>query len=210
MSAESSGNISEVHQGSAENSDDTTRLAEMQNAGMARNESPEGFLFLNAHLSPIFVNYAAAQILGYPEEPQTHKNLCDQVGAKIRSILLVSEEPSNGSVFVARFRSGRRHYVCRSFSVDGIETADLQPSFAIILERASTTSTSLAQLFDRFHLTAREQEVAEFLSQGLTSKEIGARMQISPNTVKAFLRLIMVKMDVTTRSGVLGKALNAQ
>jgi DNA-binding CsgD family transcriptional regulator len=181
----------------------------MQNTAMATNESPKGFLLLNAHLSPIFVNYAAAQILAYPEEPQTHKNLCHQVGARIRSIL-VSGEPSNGSVFVARFQSGRRHYVCRSFSVDGIETGDLQASFAIILERASTTSTLVAQLFDRFHLTAREQEVAQFLSQGLTSKEIGARMQISPNTVKAFLRLIMVKMGVTTRSGVVGKALNAQ
>ena len=181
----------------------------MQDAAMATKESSKGFLLFDAHLSPIFVNYAAAQILAYPEEPQAHKNLCDQVAAKIRSILL-SEEPSNGSVFVARFRSGRRQYVCCSFDVDGMETGDLQPSFAVILERASTKSTSLAQFFDRFHLTAREQEVAEFLSQGLTSKEIGARMQISPNTVKAFLRLIMVKMGVTTRSGVVGKALSAR
>lgn len=196
-----------LRQGSSENSDDTTRLVDMQNAVMATKESAKGFLLFNAQLSPIFVNYAAAQILVYPEEPQTNKNLCDQVAARIRSILL-SAEPSNDSVFVARFRSGRRQYVCRSFNVDGIETGDLRPSFAVILERASTTSTSFAQLFDRFNLTAREQEVAEFLSLGLTSKEIGARMQISPNTVKAFLRLIMVKMGVTTRSGVVGKALS--
>jgi len=32
-------------------------------------------------------------------------------------------------------------------------------------------------------------------------------MSISPNTVKAFLRLIMVKMGVTSRSGVVGKIL---
>ena len=30
-------------------------------------------------------------------------------------------------------------------------------------------------------------------------------MHISPNTVKAFLRLVMVKMDVSTRSGIIGK-----
>ncbi len=32
-------------------------------------------------------------------------------------------------------------------------------------------------------------------------------MSISPNTVKAFLRLIMFKMGVTSRSGVVGKIL---
>jgi DNA-binding CsgD family transcriptional regulator len=40
---------------------------------------------------------------------------------------------------------------------------------------------------------------------GLTSKEVATRMNISPNTVTAFLRLIMVKMGVTTRSGIVGK-----
>jgi len=43
------------------------------------------------------------------------------------------------------------------------------------------------------------------LSEGLTSKEIAVKMNISPNTVKAFLRFIMLKLGVTTRSGILGK-----
>ena len=43
------------------------------------------------------------------------------------------------------------------------------------------------------------------LLQGLTSKEIAVRMGISPNTVKAFLRLVMVKMGVSTRSGIVGR-----
>ena len=37
---------------------------------------------------------------------------------------------------------------------------------------------------------------------GLRSKEIALRMQISPNTVKTFLRLVMLKMGVSTRSGI--------
>jgi DNA-binding CsgD family transcriptional regulator len=35
-------------------------------------------------------------------------------------------------------------------------------------------------------------------------------MQISPNTVKTFVRLIMVKMGVSTRSGLVGKILTAR
>jgi DNA-binding CsgD family transcriptional regulator len=34
-------------------------------------------------------------------------------------------------------------------------------------------------------------------------------MAISPNTVKAFLRMIMVKMGVSTRSAIVGKAFTA-
>jgi hypothetical protein len=49
----------------------------------------------------------------------------------------------------------------------------------------------------------------EFLLQGLTSKEIATRMQISPNTVKAFVRLVMVKMKVSTRSGITGKVVGS-
>jgi DNA-binding NarL/FixJ family response regulator len=88
---------------------------------------------------------------------------------------------------------------------------DSQAALAVLLERASAKSAaSLAQLSEKFHLTTREQEVAQFLLQGLTSKEIGLRMQISPNTVKAFLRLIMVKMGVSTRSAIVGKAFTTE
>jgi DNA-binding CsgD family transcriptional regulator len=62
---------------------------------------------------------------------------------------------------------------------------------------------------ERFHLTDREEEVLQFLLEGLTSKEIADRMAISPNTVKAFLRLIMIKMGVSTRSGIVGKAMTS-
>jgi DNA-binding CsgD family transcriptional regulator len=66
---------------------------------------------------------------------------------------------------------------------------------------------ALAQIGQDFELTRREKETVELLIQGLTSKEIATRMQISPNTVKAFLRIVMVKMGVSTRSGILGKVI---
>jgi len=44
----------------------------------------------------------------------------------------------------------------------------------------------------------------QFLREGFTSKEIAQRMNISPNTVKAFIRLVMVKMGASTRSGIVG------
>jgi len=66
---------------------------------------------------------------------------------------------------------------------------------------------AVAQIGQDFELTPREKETVELLIQGLTSKEIATRMKISPNTVKAFLRIVMVKMGVSTRSGILGKVI---
>ena len=63
----------------------------------------------------------------------------------------------------------------------------------------------VAQVAAQFSLTQREQETVGFLVEGLTTKEIAQRMHISPHTVKAFIRLVMIKMDVATRAGVIGK-----
>jgi DNA-binding NarL/FixJ family response regulator len=169
----------------------------------------EGFLLLDPSMKPIFVNPVATQILVYPQKPETQGNLDRCLASRIR-LTLFSKQPSDGSALVSEFQSGRRTYHCRSFRVNGTANGDSGAALAVLLERASARSASLAQLSERYHLTTREREVAQFLSHGLTSKEIGKRMQISPNTVKAFLRLIMVKMGVSTRSAIVGKALTME
>jgi DNA-binding CsgD family transcriptional regulator len=49
-------------------------------------------------------------------------------------------------------------------------------------------------------LSAREQEVAALACLGYTNREIGARMNISPETVKVRLQKALTKFGVTTRS----------
>ena len=177
----------------------------MQKSVTPKNRS-EGFLLLDSSMNLVLFNRAAAQILIYPQTAETQANLDGYLVGKIRSTLL-SKQSSEGLDLVSQFNSGRRRYLCRSFKVDAIENSPT--SFAVILERASAATASLAQLSEKFNLTNRELEVAHFLLQGLTSKEIGMRMHISANTVKAFLRSIMIKMGVSTRSGVVGKVLTA-
>jgi two-component system nitrate/nitrite response regulator NarL len=65
----------------------------------------------------------------------------------------------------------------------------------------------LSQVSQQFNLTQRERESLQYLLQGLSSKEIANRMNISPNTVKAFLRLIMIKTGASSRSAVMGKVI---
>jgi DNA-binding CsgD family transcriptional regulator len=53
---------------------------------------------------------------------------------------------------------------------------------------------------DEPHLTDRELEVLRALAEGLGNKQIGARLGISPSTVKYHLQAIFSKLHVRTRS----------
>ena len=165
----------------------------------------EGFLLLDSSLSPLFVNRVAAEILSYPHRLETHKNLDDHLATRVRATLMTGGS-SGFPTLVSELRSGRRLYQCRSYRVNALAEKDSQGCFAIILERGSNGSFSIARVTERFRLTTREQQVLQYLLTGLTTKQIASGMEISPNTVKAFLRMIMVKMGVSTRSGIVGKA----
>jgi len=63
----------------------------------------------------------------------------------------------------------------------------------------------MQELCQGLNLTQRERETVGLLVRGLTSKEIAQHMGISPNTVKSFLRLVMTKAGVSTRTGLIGR-----
>jgi len=65
----------------------------------------------------------------------------------------------------------------------------------------------LSPVSEQFKLTRRERDALEHLLQGLSNKEIANRMSVSPNTVKAFLRLIMLKLEVSSRAAIVAKVM---
>ena len=172
---------------------------------MFSTSSQSGFLLLDKSLGPVASNHEAIRILTYPNLPERIQRIDVFLGDKIRAGL-VSRQSHTALEFVKEFQSGRRKYVCRSFMVD-TNGKGMPLVAALLLERCSSSTMALAQIGQDFELTRREKETVELLIQGLTSKEIATRMQISPNTVKAFLRIVMVKMGVSTRSGILGKVI---
>lgn len=170
--------------------------------------SAQGFLLLDSRLRPVAYNSEALQILSYPAKPDSIRQLPQFLSDKVRSAL-VNGGSFDRPVFVHECNSGRRTYSCRvlRLDLDGATPSKSSPvSFAVLLERHISGGAALDVLARQFDLTARECETVALLLEGLTSKEIATRMKISPNTVKAFLRLVMLKMDVSTRSGIVGKA----
>jgi len=182
------------------------------NATRKLSHSATGFLLLSNALKPLYVNPQAAQILFHPEGPAKAKDFAEQLASKIRA--MVTNGTRKATIPECKeFLSGGRHYICRFFNVQspGSESGGANgSSLALLLERSTEVAADVLKICQQYHLTPREEEAVRFLAQGLASKEIAARMNISTNTLKVFLRLAMMKMGVTSRSGIMSKFIHAK
>lgn len=171
---------------------------------MTITPAKSGFLLLDASLNLVESNTEAVKILSYPNKPDRVKQLQSFLSDRVRSTLIDHGAVRN-ECLVNQFRSGRRQYFCRKFGIDLNVRHSAQPATAILLQRNATAEFAVNEICRDFELTRRERETVHLLFQGLTTKEIASRLGVSSNTIKAFIRLVMVKMNVSTRSGIVGR-----
>ncbi len=172
---------------------------------LSRTASRVGILLLNSHFQPVHYNAEAVNILGYPKKARNAPSL-DPVFSP--SQLTSLSKPLVPTVLA--FTSGRRRYVCRAFHLDGRSNVEgrVQPRLVLVLERELPQAGDIAQMTEQFSLTNRESETVQLLLKGLTSKEIAMEMCISPNTVKAFLKLAMAKVGASNRTALVARLFN--
>ena len=161
----------------------------------------EGLILMNLSLELIGADKGAATILSegrlmapfscIPEEIKKKLSRRDKAG-----IPILENTP---------IHLGKDVYNLRVFVIQNGLAA--QPILALYVQRAYRVNDPLEDIAVQYNLTARERETVKGISAGLTSKEMAERMNISPNTVKSFLRVIMLKMGTTTRSGIVSKLL---
>jgi len=166
-----------------------------------------GFLVADSTLKPLSANHEAIAILTYSGKDSTPLNPADAFDKKIRRQLARGQGALTVAPTPIQFNSGRRSYFCRAFLLDGNRHAPGAAAVVMVLERGISGSLALSQVAEQFHLTRREKEAVNLLLQGLCNKEMADRMAISANTVKALLRLVMVKMGVSSRSTVVATVL---
>jgi DNA-binding CsgD family transcriptional regulator len=172
------------------------RASRLIAASIAAASAGTGLLLVDLGLNPVYMNHAAAQILQYPHVGLGDANAVMQ--ERIRSMLA-------GSPPALSVLSGRRRYTCQPFLLDPSDMDGRATMLGIVMERRPRPPIELAEMCRRFRLSPRERETVEHLLTGLTNREVAQRMHVSPNTVKQFVRLIMTKMGVATRSGIVGK-----
>ena len=71
---------------------------------------------------------------------------------------------------------------------------------------ANNTSSSNNKVVDNYNLTEREQEVLEYICEGLNNAEISKILDVSVNTVKVHVSSIIQKLAVEDRTQVVVKA----
>jgi DNA-binding CsgD family transcriptional regulator len=165
-----------------------------------------GLMLLDSTLQPIAFNAEAVAIFSFPAKPDNITDASQFLGEVVKSKLLLKGKKGEPQ-FVTEYFSEQGRYNCRVLSLRALlkSQSESELSVALILEPSCSDDLALQQLAHEYRLTSREVETVALLVEGLTSKEIANRMNISANTVKAFIRRVMLKLNTTTRSGIVGK-----
>jgi DNA-binding CsgD family transcriptional regulator len=163
-----------------------------------------GFIIVDAAFRPVAYNAAAVQIFTFASKllDRSKLKLETHIAGQIK--ILMTGRGVNSEA-ATEFVSGKRKYSCRVVPLKA--SADDRDHLVVLLERRSDNRVVVERTANHFKLTPRERQVVQLLMEGLTTKEIAARLKITSNTVKAFLRVVMVRMGVSTRSGIVGKFL---
>ena len=169
-----------------------------------------GMVLLNESLKVIACDRGAVALLS-SEEPTD--------GAEVSSLRVpreILEELQEGKTAgktscELQFRVGANDYVCRAYLLETRSGYLTELSFmALHLQRVAGAQEAIQEAISSYHLTEREEQTLKGILMGLSSKEVADQMSISPNTVKAFTRLIMIKLGVTTRWGIIAKILGSR
>jgi DNA-binding NarL/FixJ family response regulator len=133
------------------------------------------------------------------------------------AVLMLTISENEHDLFAA-IRAGARGYLLKNAT-----SAELIDAIQRVFEKEAILSPGMAaKLLDEFAalsraaqpdenknqvsepestvLTAREREVLDWVAQGMTNKEIGTQLSLSPHTVKAHVRTILEKLHLHTRA----------
>ena len=158
---------------------------------------------MNLSFEPIAADAGATELLGEPGSLKAGRiPLAFQIPKEVKDALYNNFPPPKR----VRFSVGQETFVGRTFLVQPVAST-AQPLIALYVQRDSSVSNAIDWIASQYNLTSRERETLRGITIGLTSKQMAEQMNISPNTVKLFLRIIMLKMGTTTRTGIVSKVL---
>jgi DNA-binding CsgD family transcriptional regulator len=75
--------------------------------------------------------------------------------------------------------------------------------FIFFMERMKTDDINLSLISRHFQLNKREQEIVELLIKERGNQEIADALGLSLNTIKSYLRILMRKLGVSSRAGII-------
>lgn len=166
----------------------------------------EGILLLDAYLYPVFVNEKARYAFNILRESRSGytSNSPSEVPEFIiedciRIFRSNDSSSHSGSNRIVKTQNGMKFFfkytpINRSYD-------DIRASHVIIHVNPLTKNADEEVILVKdFGLSEREEHIARYTGLGLTNKEIGQKLGISPFTVQSHLRNIFEKMGIKRRT----------
>ena len=126
-------------------------------------------------------------------------------------VLMILSEFSEDEFMVKALQLGAKGYLSKSLSrkdliktIRAVHAGEIwagRKVLAEVLESLRQTTQEMNRPLSEMQeaLTDREQEIVRWVIQGMTNKEIAARLEISDKTVKAHLSNVFSKLKITRR-----------
>jgi DNA-binding CsgD family transcriptional regulator len=161
----------------------------------ALDRIPQAVIVTDLDARTIFQNRAARNASGVSFDPDSGVGTVDGVGGVIEEAM--AEFRAEGKrVYTRSLREAGSH---RQAIVKSYRLSDRdQTAVTLVFHCAQDSSARRLPAWDV--LTRREQEIAQLVSEGLTTKQIAAKAFISENTVKQHLKRVFAKTDVNNRA----------
>lgn len=117
-----------------------------------------------------------------------------------------------GASFVDLYQSRRRRYAVTGVVLLDHASGSEKPEshYLFMLERISPEGMNLQLISRQWKLSRREKEMVRLLLGDKSNKEIAHILGLSPHTVKGYLKLLMRRLGVSSRTGVIARLLTGR
>lgn len=167
-----------------------------------------GIVLMDASFHVIAIDSGAMSVLRAVSAERPHDGgaeltVEEQVAREVAELMRSFQTggPENQTVY---FTVGKSTYAGRTYRLEP-QSGSTGRLLILYLTKNVSEEDSLGLTAFEYRLTARERETLLGMVIGLTNKELAQRMEISPSTVKVFVRIVMAKMGVSKRAAVVAK-----
>ena len=119
----------------------------------------------------------------------THSEVLDFVECGVKGFILKNATVDDFLTTIRAVAKGEK--VLPAYLTDSL--------FAQIIEQSLNGPEGERKIIESVQMTQREKEVIELIAEGLTNKEIGQKLYISPHTIKSHVHNILEKLTLHSR-----------
>lgn len=198
-------------------------LSEINNKNNKGDSAASAFIFYSPRTSSakeqIFYNQEAWGILS-KHEPASPENkidfmklssICSDWKALVDNHFLenpdLNLDSNSEAIYIGIIHSYRRRYAVKAVVLSKNISKKQERNYLFMLERFTPENINLLKIIRQYHLSKREQEILHLLMKGYSNKEIAHELNLSLNTIKTYMRLLMNKFNVGNRSSIIADLL---